>query len=53
MKVKFTKSLTLIDGEGVLHIFEAGKTYSMADYWAKQVINSGEAIEVKPLEVSI
>jgi len=52
MKIKFTKQLTLVDGDGCFHDFKQDKTYEIADYWAKQIINSGEAIEVKPLEVS-
>jgi len=51
MRIKFIKSLVLYAGDGVVHGFTQGKTYEMADYWALQVINSGEAIEVKSVAV--
>jgi|GEM_PF-5278519 len=52
MRIKFIKHLILYDGNGGVHGFGQGKTYEMPDYWAKQIINSGEAIEVKKLEAS-
>jgi len=51
MKIKFLKPLVLYAGDGCFHDFKQDKTYEMADYWAKQIINSGEALEVKKLEV--
>jgi len=50
MRIKFIKPLVLYAGDGVVHGFTQGKTYEMADYWALQIINSGEAVEVEPLE---
>lgn len=52
MKIKFIKPLVLYDGDGNVYGFGQGKTYELNEYWAKQIINSGEALEVKQLEAS-
>lgn len=52
MKIKFTKQLTLVDEQGNYHEFKEGKTYKLNDYWAKQAIYSGQAIEVKQVGAS-
>jgi len=48
MKIKFTKPLALVDGEGKVYSFKEGKTYELADYWALQLTNSGEAQYLAP-----
>jgi len=52
MKIKLIKPLNLIDGEGKVYSFKEGKTYELADYWALQLINSGEALQIEKSDIT-
>lgn len=53
MRIKFVKSITLIDGNGVYYEFKQGKTYELNQYWALCFIRDGYAVKRIKLEAKI